>query len=436
MKLLGAIAGAGAAGSGDDCLSLNVWTPGLDGTRRPVLFWIHGGAFLLGSGGAQVYDGASLARRGDVVVVTINYRLGASGFLQLADVVPEGPFASNPGLRDQVAALEWVRDQIAEFGGDPGRVTIFGESAGAMSLAALLAVPAARGLFCGAIAQSGAAHNVSSREAAVRVAETFLAEVGLSRDEATRLFDLPQLTLLQAQRKAAIKLALEHRGLPFQPAQDAGWLPEQPLEAIQAGRGARVPLLIGTNRDEWDLFLVGDRKGKTLDEAGLKRRYERAVGAADVGEAHALYHRVHSGRSPQKTWGAFQTDRVFRAPAERLAEVQSECAPVHAYCLTWSPPHLRRFLGASHAMEVPLVFGTWRHPVLRGMMLGARALSRHVQDHWIAFAHGGDPGAAGWEPYTSTERAVKILGPRDPRVLSSFEAVRGFWAARDHGTRG
>ncbi len=436
LKLLGAIAGAGPAGAGDDCLSLNVWSPGLDDARRPVLVWIHGGAFMMGSGGAQIYDGAELARRGDLVVVTINYRLGAHGFLQLADLVPDGPFASNPGLRDQVAALEWVREHAIRFGGDPDRVTIFGESAGGMSVAALLAAPAAQGLFRGAIAQSGAAHNVSSREAASRVAETFLSEVGLSAAKATGLFELPDAVLLKAQRKTAARLIFEHRGLPFQPAEDSAWYPEQPLEAIEAGRAARVPLLIGTNRDEWDLFQAGDRKAKTLDAEGLKRRFERAAGADDVEATFELYHGVHRGRTPKAIWGAYQTDRVFRAPAERLAETHAEHASVHAYCFTWSPLPLRRFMGAGHAMEVPLVFGTWRHPLLRGFMLGARGLSRRIQDHWIAFAHAGEPGASDWAPYTGAQRSVKTLGPSDRHTAEGFEPVRAYWAERDHGTRG
>jgi para-nitrobenzyl esterase len=436
VKLLGAIAGAGPAGAGDDCLTLNVWTPGLDDGKRPILFWIHGGAFMMGSGGAQVYDGAELARRGDLVVVTINYRLGAHGFLQLADVVPDGPFVSNPGLRDQVAALEWVHEHADRFGGDPERVTIFGESAGGMSVGALLAAPAAQGLFRGAIAQSGAAHNVSSREAAARVGETFLTELGLSAANATDLLALPDADLLKAQRKAAVRLIFDHRGLPFQPAEDGDWYPEQPLDAIAGGRGAKVPLLVGTNRDEWDLFQAGDRKANTLDDEGLKRRFERAVGADDVDATFLLYREVHDGRTPKKVWGAFQTDRVFRAPAERLAEAHSEHAPVHAYCFTWSPPHLRRFMGAGHAMEVPLLFGTWRHPVLRGIMLGARTHSRKIQDHWIAFAHGGDPGSTDWAPYTPEKRDVRILGPVDRHALRGFEPVRDYWTARDHGTRG
>ena len=435
MRLLSALAGTGPAGTGEDCLTVNVWTPGPGDAKRPVMVWIHGGAFMMGSGGAEVYDGHELAARGDVVVVTVNYRLGALGFLQLVDVAPDGRFASNPGLRDQVAALEWVRDNIAAFGGDPDRVTVFGESAGGMSVGALLGTPAANGLFHAAIAQSGAAHNISSRDSAERVAETFLRELGIERSEVDRLFDVPDDALLKAQRKTAIRLGLTHRGLPFQPAEDGGWLPRQPLEAIEAGEGARVPLLIGTNRDEWDLFQAGDRKARQMSEDDLRRRFARAMPEADIDEADAVYRNAMPRRSPRARWAAFQTDRVFRAPAERLSALHARHAPVYGYCFTWSPRHLRRWMGAGHAMEVPLVFGTWRHPVLRAMLLGARPYSKRMQESWIRFAREGAP-REDWPTYSEAEPRLRTLGPRDEAGVSRFDEVRDFWAARDHGTRG
>jgi len=437
IRILSALAGTGPAGVGDDCLTVNVWTPAADDAKRPVLVWIHGGAFLMGSGGALVYDGGSLAARGDLVVVTVNYRLGAFGFLSFGESAPAGFADSNPGLRDQVAALEWVRDNIAAFGGDPERVTIFGESAGAMSVGTLLATPAARGLFRGAIAQSGAMHNVSTPEASARVAETFLAEFGLAMGDAHALRDVPTRDLLRAQRKVTQKLGFTHRGLPFQPAEDGDWLPEQPLAALEAGRAAQVPLLLGTNRDEWDLFQAGDRKARELDAAALRRRFERAFEAsADAAAADELYAAVYGDRPPHRRWSAFQTDRVFRAPAERMAELHSEHAPTWAYGFTWVPPHLRRFVGAGHAMEVPLVFGTWRHPMVRGLTLGAGPLSRKIQDRWIAFARDGDPGHPKWKPYTREGRHLHRLGPRGDCPMARFEQVRAFWAAHDHGTRG
>src|ERR671916_3207496 len=184
--------GAGPIEMGEDCLALNVWTPACDGARRPVLVWIHGGAFVNGSGSTPWYDGTSFAARGDVVCVTINYRLGALGFLHLDDLGGEAYASSgNVGLLDQVAALRWVRDNIEAFGGDPANVTVFGESAGAMSIGALLGMPAARGLFRRAIPQSGAANHVSSRDTATGVALDLLDAVGLDRSQVDRLRDLP-----------------------------------------------------------------------------------------------------------------------------------------------------------------------------------------------------------------------------------------------------
>ena len=198
----------------EDCLTLNVWTPAADAGRRPVLVWIHGGAFVLGAGSQSIYDGAPLARRGDAVVVTINYRLGALGFLFLEDALPElAGAAPNPGLQDQVAALRWVHENIAGFGGDPDDVTIFGESAGGMSVGTLLGVPAARGLFRRAIAQSGAAHNFHDRESASRVAIETLARIGIEGPDAARkLRELPTEALTRASSQISFQIALEFDG--------------------------------------------------------------------------------------------------------------------------------------------------------------------------------------------------------------------------------
>ena len=206
-------------------------------------------------------------------------------------------------------------------------------------------------------------------------------------------------------------------------------------EAILAGEGAQVPLLIGTNRDEWDLFQAGDRKAKEMGEDDLRRRFARAMPEDEVDEAHALYRKALPGLSPRRRWATFQTDRIFRAPAERLAAVHAQHNPVYGYCFTWSPRHLRRWMGAGHAMEVPLVFGTWRHPVLRAMLLGARPHSRRIQDEWIRFAREGAP-SADWSPYTEEAPSLRILGPNDEAGVARFDHVRAWWAERDHGTRG
>lgn len=382
-----------------DCLYLNVWTPACDRGRRPVLVWIHGGAFVLGSGGARLYDGGSLARHGDVVVVTINYRLGALGFLDVRALGGDG--VANAGLRDQIAALEWVRDHIEDFGGDPERVTIFGESAGGMSVGTLLGTPAAKGLFHRAVCQSGAAHNASSEAQARRVAEVFLTAIG-----AEDLADLEKRKtseILAAQRETVVRLGIGHGVLPWQPSVDGDLLPVPPLEAVAKGLARGVPTLVGTNRHEWRLFMLGDRKGARLDQAGLERRLARALPGSDAfgvplaRRAAMAYERMSQRRlaRPRDRWEAFQSDRIFHQPAHRLAGAQDEHAPTFAYQFSWSPPGPGRRLGACHGLEIPFVFGTLSEPALRPFLASARharRLSAQMQEAWIQFARHGDPG--------------------------------------------
>jgi para-nitrobenzyl esterase len=440
---VGRFVGAGSRRS-EDCLYLNVWTPGLDDARRPVLVWIHGGAFVLGSGSVPLYSGRRLARRGDAVVVTINYRLGALGFLHLDLLRDDTTGATNLGLRDQVAALRWVREHIAEFGGDADNVTIFGESAGGMSVGSLLGVPEAREHFHRAILQSGAAHNVSSRERAVEVAATFLEEVGLPRTTGDRdLEALPVDRILAAQAAATRKLGIIQGTLPFQPAVDGGYLPEQPLAQVAAGRAASIPLLVGTNRDEWKLFTFLDRATQLMDEATLRRRVERLVPGKDedgvvwADRAIEVYRTARAGRprTPVALWEAIQSDRVFRYPAQRLAELQSEHQPrTFAYLFDWTPRVGRRRVGACHALEIPFVFGTLRHPLVRpilGTGEEARQLARAMQHSWLTFARSGQPESEdlpAWEPYDTRRRATLVLGRRPHVALAPAEDERRFWS--------
>ena len=440
--------GTRSAGTGEDCLRLNVWTPGCDGARRPVMVWLHGGAFLFGTGATSLYAGGPLARTGDVVVVTLNYRLGALGYLHLSELLGhEGPVASNCGLRDQIAALRWIRENIEAFGGDPRNVTVFGESAGAMSVGALLGAPEARPLFHRAILQSGACHNVASSHRATGVAEFFLNELGLhpTHDDAAKLLELPVEALLHAQGRTLRRLGFATGGLPFQPAVDGEVLPLAPLEAVAKGDVAGIPILAGTNRDEWKLFTLGDRRARRLDEAGLLARIAKLLPGRDADgrrraqRALEVYRRARLGRgelSPFEMWVAFQSDRIFRYPATRLAELQAPHeARTFAYLFTWTPPLLRDRLGACHGLEIPFVFGTLKHPALRPLGLaGGAELSRRMQHAWLAFAHTGDPssdGAGAWEPYDGDARATMVLGRRCFVEEAPLEAEREFWDGRE-----
>jgi para-nitrobenzyl esterase len=419
---------------GEDCLRMHVFTPGLDSRKRPVLVWIHGGGFAFGAGSAPIYDGAQLARAHDVVVITVNYRLGALGFAQLGSVARGGPFASNAGLRDQLAALGWVREHAAAFGGDAANVTVFGESAGAMSVACLLGSPRARGLFRRAICQSGAAHHVSSHDGAARMAHALLHALGLDSANAERLCDVPLDALVDAQLRAAASVPAPWGLLPWQPAVDDDLLPTPPLQALAAGKARGVPLLLGTNRDEYNLFLMSGAV-RAMDEARLRSVIARVIGAARAEDAHALYRELLPRALPIEVWSLFQTHRVFRAPAERLADVAVQHTPdVFPYLFTWSPPLAPARVGACHAVELPLVFGSYRRPMLRPLYASAGALSRAMQASWVTFAREGTPADARWRAH-EPGAAPHVLGPRDESAQERWEKARALWAELGWGPR-
>ena len=444
-SMLGPLLGLDVGQLGEDCLYLNVWTPNPRHGRRPVMVWIHGGAFVMGAGSQLLYDGQVLARRGDVVVVTINYRLGAFGFLHL-DELTEGalPATGNEGLLDQIAALEWVHDNIDAFGGDPHNVTIFGESAGSISVATLLGTPRAQGLFHRAILQSGSANFVSTRQHAARVTAAVLKELQLDRATIARLSDLPAAAILEAQLRAYVALLPRLRGLPFSPVVDGDVLPQHPFVALRDGLSKDVSVLVGTNLDEMRLFGLMDPRARSLDDAGLIRRCERVIPGADAaGMSHgrravATYRQARDRRglgvTPPELWFAIDSDRAFRYGAMRLAELQAVHQPqTYAYLFTWTSPFMEGMLGACHALEIPFVFGTLTHPmVARFTGSGPRAdrLAEDMQDAWLTFAHNGRPAGEGletWNPYDATRRATMILGDESRLEGAPYEEERRFW---------
>jgi para-nitrobenzyl esterase len=427
--------GAGRVTMDEDCLALNVWTPAADGGKRPVMVWIHGGAFVTGSGSTPWYAGTSFAARGDVVCVTINYRLGALGFLHLADLGGE-EFAStgNLGLLDQVAALTWVRDNIEAFGGDPDNVTVFGESAGAMSVGALLGMPSARGLFRRAIPQSGAANHVSRREQATEVALDVLGALGLDRTQLGRLREVPVEAILAAQAKVGGDRRSVGR-LPHQPVVDGTALPESPLDAVTAGSAADVDLLLGTNVDEMRLFTALDPTMAAIDEPALLARADELFGPGAGAAAIESYRSSRPGSGAAEVWTAVLSDQVFRVPAVRLAERQSAHAPVHLYLFTWATPAFGGALGSCHALEIPFVFNALDAPgvsVLTGEpTASARSLAEAMHDTWTAFARTGDPNGAGlppWPAFTPGQRATMVLGEHSTVEEDPAAAELAHWA--------
>jgi para-nitrobenzyl esterase len=420
----------------ENCLFLNVYTPAVDGGRRPVLVWIHGGGFATGSGSQAIYDGTKLATRGDVVVVTINYRLGALGFLapRAAGLDLEGA-TDNAGLLDQVAALEWVRDNVAHFGGDPGQVTIFGESAGAMSVCTLLAMPAARGLFHRAIAQSGAAQATQAPETAARATHQVLAELGLDATRASELRAVSAADLVAAQSRATQQLQRD-LFLVFAPVVDPATLPIAPDRAIAAGAAADVPFLSGTTRDEWRLFTFAVPKHYKLEEDVLHKRIAHRLRLLGRGDAGALIERYRAERpaaSPWELFDAIETDRQFRLPAIRLAEAQRRHQE-HTYCylFSWPSPAARGLLGACHAIELPFVFGTLDAAHMArfsGSGPIADALSQRTMDSWIAFARTGRAthGGIEWPPYDDVQRSTVVLDADSALASDPHSSDRLSW---------
>jgi para-nitrobenzyl esterase len=412
----------------EDCLSLNVWTPGLDGGRRPVMVWVHGGSFVSGSGAGALYRGGMLAREGDVVVVTINYRLGLLGFLAHPALEEPGqtwlhgePWSGfgNWGLADQVAALQWVGDHIEDFGGDPGNVTIFGESAGGMSITALMATPAASGLFHRAIVESGPP-NVYSSERAARTAEELAAHLGVPMTRQA-LERVPADELVRAAAELGQAGRSDLSGLLMMPVVDGGLLPAPPDEAVGSGSASRVPLLIGTTRDETTFFAVGNAKLDSLNEDGLRHWVKRLI--ADPEAADRLIAAVREARrsrgeavAPKDLWVAISTEFVFRLPSIRFADAHAAAAApgvgTYCYLFTWVSPAFGGILGSCHALEIPFVFGTVHHPGVQGFSGGgepALALSAAMRRDWIDFARSG--GVEGWPRWESVGRPTRVFGP-------------------------
>lgn len=415
--------------AGDDCLNLNVWAPAdsvAGGASLPVLVWIHGGAFANGSGAVSMYDGSSFARDG-VVCVTINYRLGVDGF----GAVDGAP--ANRGLLDQIAALTWVRDNIGAFGGDAARVTVAGESAGAMSVATLMAVPAARGLFRRAILQSGGGQHVLTAATAARVTAEIAARLGVEPTVAgLSSVPVPQLVATQEEVAAFIAGAADPTRwaeitvnlMPFEPVVDGELLTRRPLDNIAAGMSADVDVLIGTNTDEHALFLVPNGFASVVDDA-LLRRLLSALGA-DVDRLLRTYRSDRPSAGPGELLIAILSDWFFRIPAVRIAEARTEAAAgTFVYEFGWPSPRFDGRLGACHALEIGFTFDNLDDPA--GAPLAGDAppqtLATDMHASWVRFVVSGDPG---WPAY-GTDRMVRHFGGSTKLVQDPHGDQREVW---------
>jgi para-nitrobenzyl esterase len=422
---------AGAAQS-EDCLALNVWTPSRH-ESLPVMVWFHGGSFTGGTGATPWYSGTRLAQRG-VVVVTVNYRLGALGFLDLASIAPDRwPDAANVGLLDQQAALRWVKENIEGFGGDPRRVTVFGESAGAMSTALHLVMHESSGLFHRAVMQSGALAHTRSPGRSADVAERFVARVG----GADRLAACSTEEIVSAQ----VAIAPDVAGpLPFMPTADGTHVPRHPLSALADGSAAGVPVIIGTTRDEMRLFTTFDPTVASTEPQKFERRIrtllDRHAASIDPADAVALYRRRLGGDATlAQVVSAAMTDTEFRVPACQLADRQSAHAEVFTYLFQWASDAWDGQLGSCHALEIPFVFDNLGQPGV-AMLVGQSppgALAQAMADAWVRFAQGEPPdvtdgdGRRSWVPHDGVDRPTMVFDARSRMERDPLGDERSIW---------
>ena len=400
----------GQPGTDEDCLYINVWTQGLTG-KRPVMVWLHGGGFANGSGGAAMYDGGNLARRGDVVTVTVNHRLNVFGYLHLGELGGH-PSSGQAGMLDIVLVLEWVRDNIAAFGGDPANVTIFGESGGGAKVSMLQAMPGAHGLFHRAIIQSGPGLRAVSTSAATRNAKAVLDALGVMPGD---LGKLESLSAKQIQDAAAAVTAKEGVMAGFSPCIDGVALPRDPFHPDAPAISAAVPVMIGTNKDEATLFLMNHPKWNQFTDADVDERARQAVGekgpalVAALREAFPDYSPTHLVCAIQTVTGMWQGSITL---AERKAA--QSAGPVYMYVLTWETPAARGSLRSPHALEIPLVFDNVERARSFVGRVGdePQVLAEQMAEAWLAFARSGDPNTDDlprWPTYDADKRATMVF---------------------------
>ena len=414
-------------GMGEDCLTLNIWTPGVnDGAKRPVMVSFHGGGFTTGSGNAPGYDGAQLARFGDVVVVTVNHRLASYGYLHLSDLgaPPEFAQAGVAGLMDLVLSLQWVRDNIEKFGGDPGKVMIFGQSGGGAKTTAVLAMPSAKGLFRCAGVQSGSALRLSTREVATKRAEALLGKLGIGKNNFGDLQKISWQQILDAQHALGA-------GGPggMSPVVEGNILPHHPFDPVAPPESVDVPIIVSTTLEDAALSLTNF----DLDDSGLKTVLsQRYKDKAD--QIHAMYQQSswNGKKSPFLVQAQMFTDSGFRRSAITQAERKAALgkAPAYMYLWTYECPAFGGKFGAVHGTDVSASFNGYQNSIGGGGSPQQRALWAKFASAWVAFAKTGDPNNSKipkWPTYDATTRATMVFD-NDVRVENDPRGeIRKFW---------
>lgn len=411
----------------ENCLVLNVWTPSLgDAKKRPVMVWLHGGGFFLGSGGDKYYEGSNLSRDEDVVVVTLNHRLNGFGYLTLGPEAGD-EYASSGlvGMLDIVQALRWVEANIANFGGDPENVTIFGQSGGGSKTTVLTAMPAADGLFDKAIIMSGAAYRVAEPAAAIAARDKFLAALNVEPGDVETLQNLPMEALIEASGKVGL--------LGFTPAPDGNYLPRHPYDPDAPSISADVPLMVGTTKDEATNVFLSDPTWQTMTEADLLQRVTGVVGAQEAPGLIAIYRERAPDDKPMHIWTSIMTDQIFTNSSITLMErkLAQGTANTYAYRVDWETPVLDGILRSPHAVELPFVFKTVD---VSGGLVGAGPtqdqMAQLMSSTFAAFARTGNPNVEGypqWPPYTLDERWTFIYDI-PPKVVSDPDGeIRVYW---------
>ena len=427
----GDTSGTTAAGSpllqSEDCLVLNVFTPGLkDGRKRPVMVWLHGGGFSTGSGSGRILDGTSLAHTHDVVVVTLNHRLNVFGYTYLGDAMGSDFAASSSvGLLDIVAALQWVRDNISGFGGDPDLVTIFGQSGGGRKVATLMSMPSAKGLFHRAIVESGAVLRLTTHEDAVKQTDLLLAELGLKSGQIRELQNVPMDRLLAADAAVQKKITLREPGATAStPMVDGKVIPGHPWDPKGPALSANVPLLIGYAHTEETLYDRPTPEKLALDEAGLRERASKRL-AEDPTRVIGAFREANPHASPWDLWILIATDHPRGTYSRELAKRKADQhgAPAFAYRYDWETPEGGGHMRSPHTIEIQFVFNNIKiaGPLI-SKMPEAYALADKTSSAWVAFARTGDPNTSKlpqWPAYSGASRDTMIFNDecrivRDP----------------------
>jgi len=402
----------------ENCLMLNIWTPAVnDGGKRPVMVWLHGRGFTAGAGSETMYHGANLAKRGDLVVVTINHRLNVFGYLYLEDIAGDAFAGSGiAGMLDAKLALEWINDNAETFGGDSGNITIFGESGGGRKVSVMMAMPSAKGLFSKAIVQSSPGLRGQRQDKATELAERLLAKLNIKPTEIEALQQLPAQQLLDAVESLG---STNPQGpddnrtvMMLSPVVDGHYLPANPFDPVAAPTAKNVSLLIGTNRDEAALFLARDPRRRRLEESELKDRLGTRLGDR-MESILSTYRRTRPNDTPWDLLiGITSEDRRIGCINMVERQLAQATAPVYMYLFTYESDFLGGLLKAAHAMEIPFAFDNTADVPMTGNRPDRQKMADAISDAWAAFARNGNPSHPGipkWEPYTLENRATMIL---------------------------